>query len=104
SDFSTDVDKNLFRLTNFPLRLCTSFSVLGDCSFITTSALSGHALIPFMLITLPRNIPSSALKASAHRDSLFWILGMDSSLCGYSVTISHSIGNLSIPWAVDGTA
>nr|GEU35725.1 transposase (putative), gypsy type [Tanacetum cinerariifolium] len=62
SNFSADLYKNLFRLASFPLRLCTSFNVLGDCSFITTSAFFRHALIPFILTTCPRNIPSSAPK------------------------------------------
>ncbi|GKC88560.1 hypothetical protein Tco_1149209 [Tanacetum coccineum] len=47
NDFSADLDKNMFKLASFLLRLCTSFNVLGDCSFTTTSAFSGHALIPF---------------------------------------------------------
>ncbi|GJT78803.1 hypothetical protein Tco_1045528 [Tanacetum coccineum] len=63
SEFSTDLDKNLFRLASFPLRLCASFNVQGDCNFITAFAFSGQALIPFMLTTWPRNAPSFAPNA-----------------------------------------
>ncbi|GKG46681.1 hypothetical protein Tco_0501527, partial [Tanacetum coccineum] len=58
--FAADLDRNLFRLVSFPLRLCTSFSVLGDFSRMTSSAFSGHASIPFILTTWPNNGPSSA--------------------------------------------
>nr|GEU71560.1 polygalacturonase-like [Tanacetum cinerariifolium] len=34
-------------------------SVLGNCNFMTASAFSGYALIPFMFTMWPRNIPSS---------------------------------------------
>ncbi|GJY46892.1 hypothetical protein Tco_0435955 [Tanacetum coccineum] len=60
SDLSADLDKNLFKLANFSLRLCASFSFRGDCSFVTASAFSRHTLIPFMLTTCPRNTPSSS--------------------------------------------
>ncbi|GKC10547.1 hypothetical protein Tco_1007329 [Tanacetum coccineum] len=59
---SIDLDRNLFRLASFPFRLCTSFNVLGDWSFITSSAFFGHALIPFVFTTWPRNKPSSTPK------------------------------------------
>ncbi|GKA20472.1 hypothetical protein Tco_0700461 [Tanacetum coccineum] len=47
-DFSSDFDKNMLKLASFPLRLCTSFSVLGECSFMTAYAFFGHAFIPFV--------------------------------------------------------
>ncbi|GJX23945.1 transcription factor MYB105-like protein [Tanacetum coccineum] len=64
SDFSADLDRNLFKLASFPLRLCTSFSILRDCSRMTVSALSGHAFIPCMLTTWPKNTPSSTPKVN----------------------------------------
>ncbi|GJY72846.1 hypothetical protein Tco_0477277, partial [Tanacetum coccineum] len=58
SGFSVDLDKNLFKLASFPLRLCASFSIWGDRNFITASTFSGQALIPLMLTMWPRNAPS----------------------------------------------
>ncbi|GJU23603.1 hypothetical protein Tco_1156945 [Tanacetum coccineum] len=52
-----DFDKNLLRLANFPFKLCTSFNVLSDWSFTIASAFSGHALIPFVFTTWPREHP-----------------------------------------------
>ncbi|GKA53331.1 hypothetical protein Tco_0746646, partial [Tanacetum coccineum] len=59
-DFSADLERNLFRLDNFPLRLWTSLIVYRDGSCSTTSILSGHGFIPFGLIMYPKNIPSTA--------------------------------------------
>ncbi|GKF27886.1 hypothetical protein Tco_0094228, partial [Tanacetum coccineum] len=67
-DFSADLERNLFRLANFPLRLWTSLIVSGDMSRITTSVLSGHGFIPSELIILifrnVRNVSSISLSIS----------------------------------------
>nr|GFA34183.1 hypothetical protein [Tanacetum cinerariifolium] len=60
-DFSYDLERNLFRLASFPLRLWTSLIVHGDGSCNTAFVLSGHGFIPSGLIMYPRNIPSAAL-------------------------------------------
>ncbi|GJR18292.1 hypothetical protein Tco_0966819 [Tanacetum coccineum] len=59
-DFSADLERNLFKLANFPLRLWTSLIVRGDESCSTTSVLSGHGFIPSGVIVYPKNIPSTA--------------------------------------------
>nr|GEY21004.1 reverse transcriptase domain-containing protein [Tanacetum cinerariifolium] len=43
----------------------TSFNVLGDCRFTIASAFFGHALITFVVMTWPRNTPSSAPKKNS---------------------------------------
>nr|GEX70028.1 hypothetical protein [Tanacetum cinerariifolium] len=58
--FFANLDRNLFRLDSFPLRLWTSLIVRGAGSCNTASVLSGHGFIPFGLIMYPRNIPSAA--------------------------------------------
>ncbi|GKD25479.1 hypothetical protein Tco_1231693, partial [Tanacetum coccineum] len=40
NDFSTDLERNLFRLANFPLRLWTSLIVRGDGSRSTASVVT----------------------------------------------------------------
>nr|GEY49428.1 hypothetical protein [Tanacetum cinerariifolium] len=45
-DFFADLERNLFRLANFPLRLWTSLIVRGDGSCSTSAVLSGHGFIP----------------------------------------------------------
>ncbi|GKD38906.1 hypothetical protein Tco_1259113 [Tanacetum coccineum] len=60
-DFSVDLERNLFRLSNFPLRLWTSLIICGDGIRSTTSVLPGHGFILFGLIMYPKNIPSTAL-------------------------------------------
>ncbi|GKF25625.1 hypothetical protein Tco_0081519, partial [Tanacetum coccineum] len=58
--FSADLERNLFKLANFPLRLWTSLIVRGDGSCSTASVLSGHGFIPSGVIVYPKNIPSTA--------------------------------------------
>ncbi|GKD05110.1 hypothetical protein Tco_1180084, partial [Tanacetum coccineum] len=45
-DFSAYLERNLFKLASFPLRLWTSFIVRGDGSCSTAFVLSGHGFIP----------------------------------------------------------
>ncbi|GKG13834.1 hypothetical protein Tco_0350794, partial [Tanacetum coccineum] len=45
-DFSADLERNLFKLANFPLRLWTSLIVHGDGSCNTAFVLSRHGFIP----------------------------------------------------------
>ncbi|GJW54803.1 hypothetical protein Tco_0098888 [Tanacetum coccineum] len=45
-DFSADLERNLFRLANFPFRLWTSLIVRGDGSYSTSSVLLRHGFIP----------------------------------------------------------
>ncbi|GKD34871.1 hypothetical protein Tco_1250380, partial [Tanacetum coccineum] len=59
-DFSADLDRNLFRPANFPLRLLTSLIVHGDGSCNTASIFFGHDFLPSGPIIYPRNIPSTA--------------------------------------------
>ncbi|GKA84419.1 hypothetical protein Tco_0806014 [Tanacetum coccineum] len=61
-DLFAELERNLFKLANFPLRLWTSLIVRGDGSCNTASVLSGHDFIPSGLILYPRNIPSTAPK------------------------------------------
>ncbi|GKF81753.1 hypothetical protein Tco_0240355, partial [Tanacetum coccineum] len=59
-DFSADLERNLFKLANFPLRLWTSFIVRRGGIYSTTSVLSGHGFIPSWVIVYPKKIPSTA--------------------------------------------
>nr|GFB12336.1 hypothetical protein [Tanacetum cinerariifolium] len=61
NDFSADLERNQFRLANFPLRLSTSLIVRGDESCSTTSVLLGYGFIPSGLIMYPKNIPLASL-------------------------------------------
>nr|GFA07322.1 reverse transcriptase domain-containing protein [Tanacetum cinerariifolium] len=58
NDFSADLDRNLFRLANFPFRFCTSFKHFGDGKLMTASTLSGHTFNPSTFTLYPRNVPS----------------------------------------------
>nr|GFC71367.1 hypothetical protein [Tanacetum cinerariifolium] len=58
-DFSANLERNLFRLASFPLRLWTSLIVCGYGNCNTTDVLSGHGLIPSGVITYPRNTLSA---------------------------------------------
>ncbi|GJU45878.1 hypothetical protein Tco_1203144 [Tanacetum coccineum] len=49
-DFSATLERNLFKLANFPLRLWTFLIVHGDGSCSTASVLSGHGFIPSGLL------------------------------------------------------
>ncbi|GKB32687.1 hypothetical protein Tco_0872088 [Tanacetum coccineum] len=53
SDFFADLDRNLFRLANFPLRFCTSFRHFGDGMLKMASTLSGHTFIPLVFTLYP---------------------------------------------------
>ncbi|GJY35580.1 hypothetical protein Tco_0420958, partial [Tanacetum coccineum] len=66
SDFSADLDRNLFRLANFPFRFYTSFRHFGDGRLKTASILSGHTFIPLVFTLYPKNMPSSTLKTKRH--------------------------------------
>ncbi|GKF25302.1 hypothetical protein Tco_0081196, partial [Tanacetum coccineum] len=59
-NFSADLERNLFRLANFPLRLWTALIVRGDGSHNTASVLSRNSFIPSGLIMYPKNFPSTA--------------------------------------------
>jgi hypothetical protein len=59
SDRSAPFDKNLLKAASFPLRLCTSFNVFGDCRSVIAFTFEGFALIPCFVIKCPRNYPSS---------------------------------------------
>nr|GFB01796.1 hypothetical protein [Tanacetum cinerariifolium] len=59
-DFPADLEMNLFRLANFPLRLWTSLIVRGNENCSTASVLSGHGFIPSGVTMYPKNIPSTA--------------------------------------------
>nr|GEX18559.1 hypothetical protein [Tanacetum cinerariifolium] len=48
SDFSADLERNLFRLANFPFSFCTSFRHIGDGRINIASTLSGHTFIPLV--------------------------------------------------------
>ncbi|GJS06953.1 hypothetical protein Tco_0363749 [Tanacetum coccineum] len=82
-DFSADLERNLFRVASFPLRLWTSLIVRGDGSCNTASVLFGHGFIPSGLIMYPRNIPSATLNVLTD----FSVKGLvyQSLLCGASV-------------------
>nr|GEV83218.1 reverse transcriptase domain-containing protein [Tanacetum cinerariifolium] len=71
-DFFADLERNLFRLANFPLRLWTSLIVRGDDSCSTTAVLSGHGFIPSGVTTYPKNTPS--VNPNAHFLGLSFML------------------------------
>ncbi|GJY26762.1 hypothetical protein Tco_0401488 [Tanacetum coccineum] len=50
SDFSAFFEMNQLSAANFPLRLCTSLSVLGGSRLVTALTLEGLALIPCLLV------------------------------------------------------
>nr|GEV14182.1 hypothetical protein [Tanacetum cinerariifolium] len=56
-DFFADLERNLFRLANFPLRLWTSLIVRDDGSCSTADVLSGYGFIPSGVTTYPKNTP-----------------------------------------------
>nr|GFB28248.1 hypothetical protein [Tanacetum cinerariifolium] len=58
-DFFANLERNQFRLANFPLRLWTSLIVRGDGSCSTAAILSGHSFIPSGVTTYPKNTPSA---------------------------------------------
>nr|GFA01702.1 hypothetical protein [Tanacetum cinerariifolium] len=58
-DFSADLERNLFRLANFPIRLGTSLIVRSDGCCSTATVLSGHGFIPSRVTTYPKNISSA---------------------------------------------
>ncbi|GKD38228.1 hypothetical protein Tco_1258435 [Tanacetum coccineum] len=94
-DFSADLERNLFRLGNFPLRLWTSLIVRGDGSRSKASVLSGHGFIPFGLIMYPKNIPSTA--PNVHFLGLSFILifrnVQNVSSLSLSISVSVSLNN-----------
>nr|GFB04265.1 hypothetical protein [Tanacetum cinerariifolium] len=59
-DFSANLERNMFRLANFPLRLWTSLIVRGDGSCSTAAVLLGQGFIPYGVTTYPKNTPSTA--------------------------------------------
>nr|GFA45368.1 hypothetical protein [Tanacetum cinerariifolium] len=61
-DFSAPFDKNRLSVVSFPLRLCTSLSVLGGSRSVTALTFEGLALIPCLVIRCLRNGPSSMPK------------------------------------------
>ncbi|GJU68650.1 hypothetical protein Tco_1254909 [Tanacetum coccineum] len=108
-DFSADLEWNLFKLANFPLRLWTSLIVRGDGSYSTTSVLSGHGFIPSGLIMYPKNIPSTAPNTPASLgislDDVTTVANSSGIKIVLRIVTTHpSTRNLSISWAVDGTA
>ncbi|GJY07987.1 reverse transcriptase domain-containing protein [Tanacetum coccineum] len=62
-DFSAYLDRNLFKLANFPFNFCTSFKHLRDGRLRATSTLSGHTLSPSVSTLYPRKVPSLIPKA-----------------------------------------
>ncbi|GJZ59393.1 hypothetical protein Tco_0615209, partial [Tanacetum coccineum] len=45
-----DLERNRFRAANFPLKLCISFKVFGDCMSATAFVFLGFALIPSKIV------------------------------------------------------
>src|ERR1044071_5501265 len=58
-DLSADLGKKRFKAAILPLRLCTSFFVVGDFMSRTAWTLLGFALMLCFPTMWPRNFPSS---------------------------------------------
>nr|GEU80857.1 hypothetical protein [Tanacetum cinerariifolium] len=56
SDFLASFERNRLSAANFPLRLCTSLSVLGGSRSVTTLTFKGLALIPYLYTLLESTI------------------------------------------------
>ncbi|GJU85410.1 hypothetical protein Tco_1292956 [Tanacetum coccineum] len=85
-DLSAELERNLFKLASFPLRLWTSLIVRGDGSHNTAFVFSGHGFIPSGLIMYPKNIPSTAL--NLHFLGLSFILIFRNVQSVSSITLS----------------
>ncbi|GJW27369.1 hypothetical protein Tco_0041180 [Tanacetum coccineum] len=110
-DFSADFDKNLLKLASFPLRLSTSFSVLGTSLLLLRSRrrrLPSSSQFAFQRLYLQavggdRGTPVMSAVGSLGEVPLELLLPFYIQPV-FSVTIPSFSGNLIIPCAVDGTA
>nr|GEX88327.1 reverse transcriptase domain-containing protein [Tanacetum cinerariifolium] len=85
-DLLANRDKNIFNVAKFPLRLCISFKVRGDCISTIALVFFGLARIPSEVTMYPRNFPSST--------SNEYFLGFNFML------ILHRLSNVSMIFAI----
>ncbi|GJV34521.1 hypothetical protein Tco_1394921 [Tanacetum coccineum] len=88
---SADLERKRFNAASFPLKLCISFNVLGDCISATAYVFLGFALIPSEVNMYPRNFPSSTPNEHFLGFNFMLTLQRLSKVLDISIIISRSV-------------